>query len=105
MKYYKIIKINFLTSLVFYLISNYSFVDYYATGPIRGEVCKGIGIKFCDMIEIYALDDKYGKLFTIKRKYKTVDKYKRGICYIQVKNQNADVISNLFSKVTGPNYF
>lgn len=83
MKYYAFVffKITFLIFLTFP-----SFADYMATGQFRGQSCKGWGIKVCKFINIYAVDDRSGKLFNLKKRYKRVDEFSNDHCYLYIKN-------------------
>ena len=94
---------NILYKLIlFILIINPAFADYYATGQIKGQSCSGWGVKSCKFVNIFAVDDRSGRLYNVKKKYKKVDEYSNNHCYIKVKKHVSK--PNFYTKTSAGNY-
>ena len=76
-----------LKIILSFFFLNPAFAEYQATGQFKGQVCTGSGIKSCKVINIYAVDDKSGKLYKLKKRYKRVDEYSNNHCYLRIKKQ------------------
>jgi hypothetical protein len=99
-----------ITILTFVFINQGVFADYIVTGQIRGFVCEGFFIEACKYKKIDAVDDKNGKLYTVMKKYKSVDEYKKignkNVCNIYIKKNHFGFISSFFDKTKkGDNFY
>ena len=96
-------KLMFLAFFVF--LASPAIADYVATdGKFKGTVCKGFGIQSCKWVRVDAVS-KDGKLFSLKRNYRSVSEYnsKQGLCHVRIKKEG--MFGELFNKVTGPDFY
>lgn len=101
---------SFITILAFIMISPSAFADYIVTSQIRGFVCEGFFIEACKYKKIDAVDDKNGKLYSLMKKYKSVDEFKKignkNVCHIKIKNNYFGFISSIINKTQkGDNFY
>jgi hypothetical protein len=68
---------------------------FVATGPIKGNACKGFVIEWCRTYRIDGVKGKDGKLYTVKTEYDTVDEYNEQskLCWIRTKSKGAGWLS------------
>ena len=103
-----------IISLTMIFISFGASAGYVVLDQIRGFACENwIIFDRCKYIDIYAVDDQNGKLFTLKKYYKDVDEYKKikdyYFCNIRVSPNKTDTLGKIISffkkKINGNNFY
>jgi len=90
-----------IITLTFIIVNSTVKADYLVTGQIRGFVCKSwIFIDKCKYVNIDAVDDKTGKLYSLAKVYEDVSEYNDvgdyKICHIYVKPNKTDTLGKVF---------
>ncbi len=67
--------------------------EFVATGPIKGQVCRGFVIEACKFHVLHAVKGDSGQLFTIRDRYERVSEHRDGCCWIRTKSKGAGLIS------------
>ncbi len=97
----KSVVIVFLASL-----SSLSYADYYVTGKVEGNVCRGFGIEICGLKPIHAVK-RDGQMYEVAPSFKTVSEYKESSkrCWIMTKNKGGGLISLGINAATQPDFY
>lgn len=69
--------------------------DYYATGPIEGNVCRGFFIEACGLHKITAVKGDDGRLYAVQTRFASVTEYNEGTgrCWIRTKAEGGGLLS------------
>ena len=80
--------------------------EYCAVGKISGNVCKGFVIEACKFVQVDAVKDDNGKLFTVKECYNDVSEHSesKGRCWINTKSKGGGDISWALNTATQPEF-
>lgn len=72
-----------------------AWAEYVATGPIKGNVCRGIGIEVCGLHRVVAVKGDDGRLYEVSTRYDSVTEYKEGSgrCWIKTKSSGGGIFS------------
>lgn len=86
---------RFSFAILMALISTSARADYFAVGPIEGNVCWGFGIEVCALHEISAVRGDDDRLYEVKRQFTSVTEYKENSsrCWITTKSKGGGLIS------------
>lgn len=84
-----------------------AWADYYATGPIEGNVCWGFGIEVCGLHTIAAVKGDDGRLYEVQRQFSSVTEYKEstGRCWIKTKAKGGGLLSWGINTITQPVFY
>lgn len=80
--------------------------EYRVTGKITGQECTSFFVvDKCDNRNIDAVLGDDRKLHHVIDRFKNVDEYKSGRCWIRIKTQKLGVVSRLYDAVTAPSFY
>ena len=78
-----------------------AYSGYVVEGSINGSVCSNwIVLSRCHMVDIDAVEGDKGELFTVARRFETVDEFSGGMCFMRLHYDGW--IAWVMRKTTGP---
>lgn len=82
-------------TLIVFGFSAPTMADYYATGPIEGNVCRGFVIEACGLHTIAAVKGDDDRLYEVQRRFASVTEHKEstGRCWIKTKVKGGGLLS------------
>ena len=91
-----------LVALTFSSFGSCALGDYIRTGPVVGPETTfiGIGRKGSGLHSVDAVEGDGGKLYQIQSRFKDVDEYRRGRCWVHIKSKGFMGVPNIFSGIT-----
>ncbi len=76
-------------------LATQTYADYFVSGDIEGNVCRGFVIEMCGLHKIHAVKGSDGRLVEVTKRFESVTEYKEssGRCWISTKSQNLGAFS------------
>lgn len=96
---------GFLT-LILILFAASSHAEYIAKGKITGQECTSyIIVDSCKNRQIDAVKGDDGRLYSVKRRYQSVNEYRGGRCWVHIKSRGMGLISNAINVFAGSQFY
>lgn len=100
----KMYRLSSTAAFIVLNISSYTAnADYFVTGPVQAEVCRGLGT-ICEYKPVHAVADPGGNLFELPKSYPEVDGYTGKSCSRRAKPRTPGIIGKAIQAFNGPTY-
>lgn len=96
-----------ITGLFLMAVSSAVRADYYATGPIEGQVCSGIVIQACGFKTVAAVEGSNGRIYEVTRRFATVSSFNESTqrCIVRIKTRGDSIISWGIDALKNPTFY